>query len=507
MKPEEMIEAVGGIKDDFIEAADRTRIIKKRFPWKKVIAAAACVCVVSVGIAVAVGVFTEFWKKTDDVKNPYDTDNYVGSVESDNKKYLLDINNMEKISEKFVLTEAVYPTMTAYPTGGSEDKELYKAWQKDVQKQLNQYEGYSDGMSAYYSKIIRSLMSDSKDENVVCSPLSVYLALSMLAEVSDGSSRQQVLDVIGVETTEELQKKVAALWNANYRTDGRQTSLLANSLWLKESFSFNQSTLKTLSDSYYASVYSGNMADSGYVEAYRTWINNHTAGLLKDSVEQMNFSDPNLCAVMASTLYFSAKWYDKFDEEDTVKDMFYGTKGITECEFLTKDKTGMLYYKDKDFSTVWLPFNEGGEMILILPDVDSSVEKVLASKTFMEVVTTPFDAKKTKKVNLKIPKFDVSSNMSIKENIKKLGITDVFMSLKSDFSDMELSVSEISHSARVKINEEGCEASAVTVIYYDYKGVGIEKPIDFIADRPFIFVIKGAGDAVLFTGVVNNPQN
>ena len=79
------------------------------------------------------------------------------------------------------------------------------------------------------------------------------MALAMLAELTDGNSRQQVLDLLDVPDLETLRTRATALWQSHYMNDGATTCILASSLWLNQDVTFVQSTLDTLSKTYYAS--------------------------------------------------------------------------------------------------------------------------------------------------------------------------------------------------------------------------------------------------------------
>ena len=52
-----------------------------------------------------------------------------------------------------------------------------------------------EGMKPFYERLIAQMLS-GQEGNAVCSPVSIYLALSMLAEVTDGNTRQQILDLL-----------------------------------------------------------------------------------------------------------------------------------------------------------------------------------------------------------------------------------------------------------------------------------------------------------------------
>ncbi len=49
---------------------------------------------------------------------------------------------------------------------------------------------------------IPQFLAGQTEENRVYSPLSLYMALAMLAELTDGNSRQQVLDLLDVPDLE-----------------------------------------------------------------------------------------------------------------------------------------------------------------------------------------------------------------------------------------------------------------------------------------------------------------
>jgi len=66
-------------------------------------------------------------------------------------------------------------------------------------------------------------------------------------------------------------------------------------------------------------------------------------------------------------------------------------------------------------------------------------------------------------------------------------------------------VSAVKHAARVKVDEEGCEAAAFTAISVECTAAMPEQlPIvEMELDRPFSFLITGASGLPLFLGTVN----
>ena len=157
----------------------------------------------------------------------------------------------------FALAQPIYPQMAPYPdeeayidqeTGEylAGYEEVCDAWWRDVQHQRSQSQGHTQGMADFFSATARQFLANSETENLAYSPLNLYIALGMLAELTGGESRQQVLSLLGVADMEALRTQASALWNGAYRDDGAVASVLASSLWLDQDVPFRQETLDTL---------------------------------------------------------------------------------------------------------------------------------------------------------------------------------------------------------------------------------------------------------------------
>ena len=111
-----------------------------------------------------------------------------------------------------------------------------------------------------------------------------------------------------------------------------------------------------------------------------------------------------------------------------------------------------------------------------------------------------------------MPKFDVSSDLDILDTLAQLGMTDVLDGIKSDFTPLtaandSLALTQAKHAARVKIDEDGCEAAAYTILGVEATAMmGPEDEIDFTLDNPFVFAITGIDGLPLFVGLVNQPN-
>ncbi|MCM1111945.1 MAG: hypothetical protein NC399_01690 [Muribaculum sp.] len=364
----------------------------------------------------------------------------------------------------------------------------------------------------FYAATMPAFLGNTEGENRVYSPTNVYIALAMLAEITEGGSREQLLTLLGATDIETLRKEVSTLWESNCRDDEISTILPAASLWTDKTLSLRADTGETLSEFYHATAHQGKMGSDSFNRAFQKWLNDQTGGLLQQQVSDQELTKDTLMA-LAATLYFKNRWAEEFSERATAEDLFWtDTEAIT-CDFMNQTLTTD-YYQGDSFAAAALPFRDGCKMWLFLPDEDSSVEALLergSDLAGLAMHASEQEALQSLPVCLSVPKFDAASNANLIDALQQLGITDVFDPDTADFSAAltdasEAYVSQISHAARVLIDEEGCEAAAFTTVMVGKSALPLSKEtIDFTVNRPFLFVITGGGDVPLFVGVVNRP--
>ena len=422
--------------------------------------------------------------------------------------------------DPLAVSYAVYPDTAPFPdemlyvnNDGSIDDtfwDAYELWDSDKRARRTMLEDYEGELNPFFADSIRQFLADSEGRNKIYSPINVYMALGMLAEVTEGESREQVLTLLGLSSVEDLRSQAYMIWNANYLNDGANTSILASSLWLNEDVNFIQSTLDSLAQNYYASTYQGVMGSDELNRALQRWLNEQTGGLLGEQASDVSLDDDTVMA-LATTINFHARWNDEFFPEATQSGVFHGTDGDVDCDFMHEDQS--MYYWGEKFSAVVKYLQSDGNMWFILPDEGVSVDELLQDEQAMEFILGnkyEWENNEFVTVHLSVPKFDVSSDIDLTSGLKALGVTDVFDPAISDFTPMtsdtgEIYLSQAEHAARVKIDEKGCTAAAYTVMAAAGSAMPPEEEIDFVLDRPFIFLITGAGDLPLFVGIVNRP--
>ncbi len=491
MKPDSLSDAIGLVDEPLIEEADRGRRVVRRGRqwWMQWIAIAACLCLI------AAGVFSLPRLSPKDTTDPSDPSVSTSSTPQTSTTTAA----RPVVSKAKLISQAVYP---------DRDKvSHYDAWWEF--KEGN----YAEGLYDFYEPVIQQFLVGEDGENRVFSPLNIYMGLAMLAEITDGNGRQQILDLLNEKDIDSLREKTKILWEANYLDENYTASLLANSLWMNNDLWYKQETLDTLSDTYYASAYSGEMGDAEYNRMLQNWINEQTGGILEEQVAGVQL-DPSTVMNLVSTVYFGAKWIDEFDPEQTKEGTFHAANGDVTCDFMRSDENLRAVNHGDGYMAMRNVLGGIYDMVLVLPDEGVTVNEVIRKDSLYSVlaeVSHPKVESALWKVTLTMPKFDVSGDVDLKGGLQKLGVTDIFNSAAADFSPLlveseGVSMSSIQHAARVTVDEQGCTAAAFSRSDMGWGEPENNGPLAFTLDRPFLFFITNHNQgAVLFAGVVEQP--
>ncbi len=404
----------------------------------------------------------------------------------------------------YSLASPVLPELPDYPTE-QEDWDVWsqqqQLWHQERSKLHTAPSGYADSLKAFWQASIPVFLSGKGTENAVYSPISLYMALAMLAQTTGGQSRQEILELLGADSMESLARQARYIFLNQYENDGLHTSILANSLWLDEGRPFHRQTVDLLADNFYASVYQGALESPELNIALKNWLNEQTGGLLADSIDGLEPMNEDTAFALASTIYYRCNWMHDFYAGNNTQDIFYSPAGQQTVTYMNQSDTGS-YYWGENYSAVCLPLDDGSRMWLILPDEGITAQALLRD----------FDTEaqsKTLTINLSVPKFDVSADLDLMAGLSELGIRQAADPHLADFSaispDPDLYLSSANQGVRVSIDEDGLTGAAYTLMLVADTAMPLEQEVDFVLNRPFLFVVESGDGLPLFTGIVNQP--
>lgn len=480
MKKEELFEVLEEIDPSIVGQA-REYKGRKRKTWVKWTAMAACAALI---VGVTIG--QPFGKKGGkDCKNP----NYPDNIQIVLAAYPEAVNT-DMTSQEFL------------------ESEKHFTWWKSYRELVSKSQELQPGMQEYYWKVMQKLLP-SVNENTVCSPLNTYLAMAMVAEVSGGNTRQQILSMLGVKDINALRENVSALWGSNYVDTPALRSNLANSLWLNDEINYNEYVRNVLAEQYRASSFCGEVGSAEMNQALRKWTDDNTGGLLSEYTKEMALT-PDAVFGIVSTIYYKAIWKNEFKEDQTVQEIFHGISGDTTVDMMKKTNSMSVYATDC-FTSVALPLHDSGSMYFVLPDENTDVNALVSDPDLWKSLRYDENDKNRffPLVHLSVPKFKVSGKTDLLEAFEAFGVTDALDPKLADFTPLttdrdDIFLNKAEHAAMIEIDEYGVTGAAYTEVLLLGGAAMPKDEIDVVLDRPFLFLITGADGSVLFAGVVRN---
>ncbi|QUI21207.1 serpin family protein [Vallitalea pronyensis] len=406
------------------------------------------------------------------------------------------INN----NEKGLVAKALYPNSVAF-----DDFDANKKIRADNEVSMDYIEAIQDFTYHSTSSIFHT---NNHHENMVYSPLSLYMALALSASGSRGQTQTEFLSAMYIDklSIQELQRESGNLHRLLYTDNTIGKLWLANALWLDQDIVFKEDYINNALEHYYASTYSVDFSEEETSKLMSDWVFENTRGTLNVTLPIKS----NQLMSIINTLYFYDEWQSKFDEDKTKEDVFYCLDGTeVTCDFMNKTYASHRFIEGDGYTSASLNFKNSASMTFYLPDHGIDIYDLVSTKDKIASLLSIDSSSKVVKngeVIFQVPTFSFGSTLPLKETLISMGLEKAFES-DADFSnitdDMAF-ISDVLQSTHIAINEKGCEASAYTQI--DYCGSALPKDkAEMILDRPFLFTITSQMGVVLFIGIVNNP--
>ncbi len=346
-------------------------------------------------------------------------------------------------------------------------------------------------------------------DNVIVSPLSAKMVVNIAAMGADENSvtQQELLNLFGYESVNEMKGESKNLMDELNRENGTLTT--SNSYWKSDKLAeINKDYAEQLEAVFRAESYSADLTSAKFVNDLNSWVDKNTNGLIPQLLSQP--LDESARLVLVNALYFNNEWVYKFDNFSTRDKEFYGNKGTETVPTMHNGMLDLEYGEGSKFKSVTMPYTDGSVMNIYLPkDEDANIADIIKEMS-LDKLTEELEAKRAEKtVNIAMPKFECDYSGSLKEMLQLLGVNKAFDPFGAEFNATaegeQLYISSIIQAAKIKCDEEGTEAAAVTMAV-DGAGAMLmeEPPIEFIVDRPFMYEIKSPSGETLFMGVIQN---
>ena len=359
----------------------------------------------------------------------------------------------------------------------------------------------------YDEKVARS--------NNILSPISIIYALGMLNNGATGETQQQINKVLGFADTgaEGINAFCRKMLSRAAWLDPDTKLNIANNIYFNSSkgLTLNPVFLQLAKENYEAEPDIRDFHDGLTMDVINQWCSDHTEKMIEKVLDEDSFN-PSIVSYLLNAIYFKGNWVTKFEEENTVEEPFgeaadFGQYGDLRPIVPMMHQTGSYLYWENDLcQAVMLPYgNESFVINILLPREGKRICDVLESLTASSWTEQYVWRGELAIVDLKLPRFEANTDLNLKGIMSRLGMPKAFTNAAEfpNFCDTETFIGMMKQVAKIKVNESGTEAAAVTIIGVDTEAGPEPEPryVTFHATRPFLYVIRDqTSGAILFIG-------
>jgi len=356
-------------------------------------------------------------------------------------------------------------------------------------------------------KLFKEIIKEEKDKNVFISPLSVSMALGMTYNGANGSTQeamQATLELSGL-TIQEVNESYKSLIELLTGLDPKVQFQIANSIWYRQEFSFEEEFINLCKTYFNALVRGLDFNDPNAADTINGWVEENTNGKIKEIVDKP--IDPLIVMFLINAIYFKGTWTYEFDEKLTKDDWFYLPDGSRKPCKMMEQRSEYNYFSNPDFQAIDLPYGDGDfSMTIFLPHPQKDIDSLIAEFT-EENWDNWINSFSKDSGDIYIPKFTLEYGIKLNDVLKALGMEIAFDPYRADFTRMYkpggIWIDKVKHKTFVKVNEEGTEAAAVTSVEMGFVSVS---GFYMRVDRPFVFVIReNKSQTILFMGKIVEP--
>lgn len=396
---------------------------------------------------------------------------------------------------------------------------------KDLNMSLGEIEELSNFIKGEYTNYTGDFISSyieeykTKDDNLIASPLSLIYNLGMLVNVSSNKFKENILNYFNL-SKDKFDKYLNEIYNLflkdlyNSNNQLLTKSYISNSIWLEQSYEYNDEILKDLATIYYAYSYKVNNIDN--VDKTNQLVNK----FIKDQTNNLIDVDPQIekdtIFSLLSISYLKDLW-NSYGIDLSYSDKLFTFKNKDNSEkrinLLVGSYNPGKIYETSTYEMFYTSSNKY-QIKFILSKENYDIESIFNESVIKEV--SLFNDYITYDENLDVsyasrilfPAFEVSNTNQIEKLLKNIGIYSATIVDTHEFVLNSTILNNIRtiQSSKLKVDKIGIEGASVTITNIDATSPEPYETIydELIINRPFGFIIQDNNGLVVFGGIINN---
>lgn len=342
-------------------------------------------------------------------------------------------------------------------------------------------------------------VADAQNSTIL-SPISITYALGMLNNGAAGETQAQINKVLGFGETgaEGINAFCKKMLTEAPNLDKSTKVLISNTIYMNQGYELKPLFVSKANDCYHAEPETRNFADGKTLDVINQWASDHTEKMIEKVLDKDSF-DPSAISYLLNAIYFKGTWTEKFDKENTRDEAFKMETGEEKQLPIMHQEQEFYYAEDDDCQVLRLPYgNKAYSMTILLPKEGKTVRDLV--KTLNKDTWERYQRIGSAIVDVKLPRFESNTDLTLDKIMATLGMPNAFnpnLAEFPEFCNVPTYIDMMKQVARIKVNEEGTEAAAVTVIFVKLANAAPRR-VSFHATRPFLYIISEQSTGAIF---------
>ena len=342
----------------------------------------------------------------------------------------------------------------------------------------------------------------TSDKSEIVSPISITYALGMLNNGAVGETQKEINKVLGFDKAgaDSINAFCRKMLTEAPTLDKLTKVMIANTIYMNKDYELKSDFINKAKTFYDAEPETRDFHDGKTMDVINQWASDHTEKMIEKVLNEQSFN-PDAVSYLLNAIYFKGTWAEKFDKDNTKDETFKGYSADKQVPMMHQEHE-FNYAETDDCQALCLPYgNLAYRMTILLPKEGKTINDVLKNLTVETWQNYQIMGRAI--VDLKLPRFESKSDVNLKPIMSALGMPKAFNPGLADFSNfcnVPTYIDLMKQVAKIKLNEEGTEAAAVTVIGMEMTALEPSEPqhVQFFANRPFLYVISEYSTGAIF---------
>ncbi|RWS28370.1 hypothetical protein B4U80_08801 [Leptotrombidium deliense] len=304
------------------------------------------------------------------------------------------------------------------------------------------------------------ILNDQNEPFIFFSPIGIQTAFTIVLLGAKARTEDELFTGLGYKAADfdannntEIHEAFALF--RSLRTNPKDFKLkLANRILINKGFELLEKYTNNVIKYYGSNVSEVDFTNANLTEEVNNWVSNETESAIPQLLTQPPDQDTKM--IILNAVYFKGNWKQQFKRSQTKPGLFYMKNNVTaKVPFMHNFGKYRIAQRNL-YILLEMKYIGNISMFVVVPNDKNGLYQTTEEFKYNEYVQA-IDSLKEVDVDLKLPKFTLNKEYSLKNHLDQLAITDLF-STSADLTGMankdKLCTTQAIHKTFVDVNEE-----------------------------------------------------